>query len=167
MEEWFLGEIRLFAIDFAPAGWAQCNGQTLKVSENQALFSIISNKFGGDGKTTFQLPNLQGRAVLNPTTDGVFPVYSNGGTETHALTINEIPQHTHTMYASSAASTKGAAASNIWGESSARAYSSTANRYMSPQAIGITGAGQAHSNMQPYAVANFCIALSGTYPPKN
>lgn len=167
MEEWFLGEIRLFAIGYAPAGWAQCNGQMLKVSEHQALFSIIGNKFGGDGKTTFQLPNLQGRAAINPTTDEVFPVYSTGGTETHALTINEIPQHTHSLSASSATSTKGVAASNVWSESSAKPYSNTADGYMSPKAIGMTGAAQAHSNMQPYAVANFCIAMSGTYPPKN
>ncbi|MGG4144660.1 tail fiber protein [Paenibacillus algorifonticola] len=166
MGDWFLGEIRLFAVGYAPKGWAACNGQMLKVTENQALFAIIGNKFGGDGKATFQLPNLQGKAVIHPTTDAAIPVYATGGSEQHVLTINEIPAHTHTVSASSDNGTKGAVAGNTWSASSLNAFSKTASGNMSFNTIGITGASQAHNNMQPYAVANFCIAIEGTFPQR-
>ncbi|WP_338553542.1 tail fiber protein [Paenibacillus sp. KS-LC4] len=167
MGDWFLGEIRLFSIGYAPEGWAQCNGQILQVREYQALFSVIGYSFGGDGKNTFQLPNLQGRAVINPTANADIPLYTTGGSETHTLTTNEIPMHTHSVGASSVTGTKVASSANVWSESSLKPFSKTASSAMSHNAVGVTGAGQAHNNMQPYAVANFCIAVMGTFPPKS
>ncbi|MEI7027942.1 phage tail protein [Paenibacillus sp. y28] len=165
MGDWFIGEIRLFSFDFAPRGWAQCNGQVMLINQNQALYSLIGTSFGGDGKTTFQLPNLQGKAVLNPNAAAGIPLYMTAGEEAHTLTMNEIPQHTHSVIGSTNTANLNAATNNVWGAGSAMGYSSAASGTMSSAAIANAGSSQAHSNMQPYAVVNFCIALQGVFPP--
>jgi microcystin-dependent protein len=165
MAEPFLAEIRLFSFNTVPSGWAQCNGQLLQVAQNQALFTLIGSTFGGDGKTTFALPNLQGAVPLMP--NATVPYGSTGGEESHTLTISEIPAHTHQATAGSDASTN-VTTSNVWGTASTiSSYGETNNSTMSSNALSTAGGSQGHSNMQPYIVVNYCIALQGIWPPKN
>jgi microcystin-dependent protein len=168
----YIGEIRMFAGNFAPRGWALCSGQLLSISQYTALFSILGTTYGGDGRVTFALPDLRGRA---PVHAGQGPGLSNrnlgqsGGEESHVLTTNEIPSHTHQLRGdSSVASTdmpaNSSPARNAGGIPS---YGNTADINMSPGAIQSTGAGQGHNNMQPYLTVNFIIALEGIFPPRN
>jgi microcystin-dependent protein len=163
MAEPFLGEIRSFSFKNVPAGWAQCNGQILQITQNQALFTVIGKQFGGDGVTTFALPNLQGRVPLSPSSS--IASGSVGGEEGHILTVNEMPQHAHQATAGSDATTS-SPVNATWGTSTANAYANTANTTMAENALATAGSSQAHSNMQPYTVLNYCIALQGIYPPK-
>ncbi|OXM86653.1 phage tail protein [Paenibacillus rigui] len=165
MAEPFLGEIRLFPINFAPKGWIPCNGQLLAIQQNQALFSILGITYGGDGRVTFAVPNLQGRTPVqvSPTT----PLGQMAGEESHTLTINEMPQHTHQVVGGSN-STAATPTGNVWGTStSVTPYEATANTTMSANAVAAAGSSQPHGNMQPYTVLNFCIAVTGVYPPRN
>lgn len=164
MAEPFLAEIRMFSFNFAPTGWAQCNGQLLQITQNQALFSLIGNKFGGDGKTTFALPNLQGSVPIAPSDSIAYG--TTGGEESHTLTIAEIPPHTHQVTGGSDATTN-VAAGNAWGTSTLQSYSNTINGTMNTAALATAGGSAPHSNMQPYTVVNYCIALQGIWPPKN
>jgi microcystin-dependent protein len=168
MAEPFIGEIRLFSFNFAPTGWAMCNGQTLQVNQNQALFTILGNTYGGDGVNTFQLPNLQGRAVMHRQ-DGVYPLGSTGGEENHTLTANEIPEHTHEVTAGSD-STLVSPNGNVWGtDPGVLAYTNELNSeklYMNTDGLDTSGGSAPHNNMQPYTVVNYCIALQGIFPPK-
>lgn len=169
MAEPFLAEIRLFSFKFAPRGWAQCNGQLLPIAQNMALFSLIGTTYGGDGKTTFALPNLQGRVPVNPN-QGSITYGAVGGEEAHTLTVNEMPMHTHQTSASNdtAAPLATDPTGKVWGVSfNNNIYSPTTNTAMSPNAIGTSGGSKPHNNMQPYTVVNYCIALSGIFPPRN
>lgn len=165
MAEPFLGEIRVFAFGVVPQGWAQCNGQMLNVQGNQGLFSILGNAYGGDGKTTFALPNLQGRVpVAARPTD---TVGTCGGEAAHVLTIAEMPAHTHRP-SGGADGTTNVAVNNAWGTLGSNvAYAPTGTTMMRGDALSTAGASMAHNNMQPYLAMNFCIALQGIYPPKN
>lgn len=163
MSEPFIGEIRVFPFNYAPRGWAQCNGQLLLISSNQALFSIIGLTYGGDGVRTFALPNLQGRTPIAP--DASIKLGDAQGEETHVLTFNEMPEHTHQLRGSSRGTTT-SAANNVWGAaSSVNAYGEEANNRMHPNAIQAAGSSSGHLNMQPYVALNFCIALEGNFPP--
>lgn len=165
MAEPFIGEIRQFPFNYAPKGWAQCNGQLLAINQNQALFSILGTTYGGDGRVTFALPNLQGRVPVHPGQGVQFGEI--GGEEAHTLTINEIPQHTHQAVGGSDAATA-APSGKTWGTSSSvQPFAAQANTIMSPKAIAPTGGSQPHNNMQPYTVVNFCIALQGIFPSRN
>lgn len=164
MSEPFIGEVRMFGIDYAPQGWAQCNGQLLSIQTNQALYSLLGTSFGGDGVRNFALPNLQGRVPMQNAAGTT--VGQIGGEEAHTLTAHEMPQHTHKAIAGSDA-TSTTPVGNVWGGGSALNYETQSNVQMSVNALSTSGQSQAHSNMQPYTVINFCIATTGIYPSRN
>lgn len=174
MADPFVAEIRLFPFNFAPRGWAFCNGQLLPISQNTALFSLLGTTYGGNGSTNFALPDLQGRAAMSPGQGpGLSPrdLGESGGAQTVALLQAEIPNHSHTLSSLPAP----ADTSSPAGGSLARVIGSTPYAEpvgaplaeMAPQALQPAGGSQPHNNMQPYAVVNFCIALQGIFPPRN
>ncbi len=162
MSERFLGEIKIASFGFPPKGWALCNGQLLPISQNQALFSILGTTYGGDGRVNFALPNLQGRMPIHEGNG--FIRGERGGEVAHTLSIGEMPTHTHLATASGNLADESAAAGNLWATVSQNSYSGTGNTSMSPAAVLAAGGSQAHSNMPPYLVLNFCIALQGIFP---
>jgi microcystin-dependent protein len=168
----YLGEIRMFAGAFAPAGWAVCSGQLLAISENDALFSLIGTTYGGDGETTFQLPDLQGRVPIH---FGQGPGLSarvlgeTGGTEQVTLTQAQIPMHNHVLVAAAVpaqaaagpvGSTTAIASTPLYGTSHAQLVE------MSPDAVGPVGGSQPHDNVAPFQCVTFIISLEGIYPPQ-
>ncbi len=166
MSEPFVGEIRVFPYGFAPRGWALCNGDVLPIQSNQALFSILGTTYGGDGVTTFALPNLQGRVPVHPG-NGI-TLGEASGEEAHTLAISEMPVHNHMAAGSSSPASTKVAAANVWAATPHLIYSDTpGNQLMSPQALGTAGSSQPHGNMQPYLALSFCIALEGIFPTRN
>jgi len=161
----FLAEIRIFSFNFAPQGWAMCNGQLLPINQNQALFSLLGTNYGGNGITTFALPNLQGRIPLHVGNGIVLGEF--GGETSHTLSIAEIPGHTHVPVGNSGAPSSLTPASNVWAAGSVNEYSATENVAMSAADVLPTGGSQPHENMPPYTVLNFCIALQGIFPSQN
>lgn len=169
MSEPFIGEIRIFGFNFAPRGWANCAGQILSIAQNTALFSLLGTTYGGNGQTTFALPDLRGRAPLN---FGQGPGLSNytlgqsSGTETVTLTQNEMPQHNHGVNASSqpANATRPGNAFPSGGGTYQTAPDGTT---MAQQMIALAGGSQPHNNLQPYLALNICIALEGIFPSRN
>jgi microcystin-dependent protein len=161
----FLSEIRLVSFNFAPKGWALCNGQLLAISQNAALFSLLGTFYGGNGTTTFALPNLQGRAPMHVGSE--FVQGQVGGEATHTLITNEIPAHTHQAQGVSTTASLEPAAGNAWAESPDNPYAASANATMNAAALGQTGGNQPHNNMQPYLVLNYVIALQGIFPSRN
>ncbi|MFZ5822958.1 MAG: phage tail protein [Bacillota bacterium] len=164
MAEPFIGEIRAFSFDFEPHGWAFCDGRLLSIAQNTALFSILGTTYGGDGRTTFGLPDLRGRAPVH--VGDTVRLGQASGEETHTLSVAELAAHTHGAAASKAAAQLPSPAGNLWADLS-HAYGTSHNAEMHPSAIGQTGAGEAHENMQPYLATNFCIALVGIFPPRD
>ncbi|WP_312110763.1 phage tail protein [Brevibacillus reuszeri] len=165
MSEPFVGELRLFPINYAPRGWAFCDGQILQINQNQALYSLLGNTYGGDGRTTFALPDLRGKVPVHVSTS--IPLGSSAGEASHTLTINEIPQHTHQVVASSANATATNPAGNTWAQVAEPYAQANSLTQMNPAAIGTAGGSQPHNNMQPYLAMHFCIALQGIYPSRN
>ncbi len=173
MAQEFIGEIMIVPYNFAPLGWALCNGQLMPISQNTALFSLLGTTFGGDGKSNFALPNFQGSV---PIQEGQGPGLSNydlgesGGVESVALTANQIPAHTHSVNAVSSQANQQGPGGNTWAQESMgndEFYSNAApDTNMSPSALTNAGGGQPHSNMQPYLVMNFIIALQGIFPSR-
>jgi microcystin-dependent protein len=174
MSEAFLGEIRIFGFNFAPYGWATCDGQILPLSQNTALFSLLGTQYGGDGRSTFALPDLRGRV---PVAQGQGPGLSNyaiggtGGVESVTLTTSELPPHTHQAMGSTADGNQYDPSGAVWAQDTAggsQPYGSAVpNVLLAQTAIGITGGSQPHANLQPYLVANFCIAMVGIFPSRN
>jgi microcystin-dependent protein len=173
MSEPFIGEIRMFAGNFAPRGWAMCDGQLLAVNQNDALFSLLGTTYGGDGRTTFGIPDMRGRIPVHP---GSGPGLTNrrwgekGGAETHTLTINEIPNHTHNVQAINKPGDSGNPENRLWAASSGAPLSySDANpdTEMATQMINNVGGNQQHHNMMPNLCIHFIIALFGIYPSRN
>ena len=165
MAEPFLSEIRIMSFGFAPKGWALCDGQLLPINQNQALFSLLGTTYGGDGRVTFGLPNLQGRTPIHMGSGHTLG--EQGGEQGHTLSISELPQHAHVANATTTLATANTpAATSLLAQSSAsQLYTSAANLVaMSPTAIANVGGSQAHLNMQPFLVLNFCIALQGIFP---
>ncbi len=171
----FVAEIRIFAFNFAPVGWAFCNGQLLPISQNTALFSLLGTTYGGDGKSTFALPNLQDRTPMHP---GQGPGLSNhflgesGGSAAVTLLDSQMPSHSHSVLANSSGSGQASPANNVWGTLPGRTpppmyQSSAPNVQMSPQALSVAGVNSPHNNRQPYLGLNFCIALQGVFPPRS
>ncbi|GIP55365.1 MULTISPECIES: phage tail protein [Paenibacillus] len=164
MSEPFLGEIRSFSFGIVPKGWAACNGQTLPIHQNQALYSLLGTIYGGDGVTTFALPDLRGRVPVHPG-NGV-QLGQSAGEEHHTLTVQEMPQHTHFVFGAGTSSSN-KAANNVWGTAPSSMYAAEATTQMSSNALSTTGQSQPHNNMQPYNVLSFCIAINGIYPSRN
>jgi len=174
MSEPFVAEIRIFAGNFAPRGWAFCNGQLLPISQNTALFSLIGTTYGGDGRTTTALPNMQGRAPMHPGRGPGLTSRRLGeriGTNTVALTDAQLPGHTHTVSGTVIPSDQlTGSGSTIPGRSIGdNAYSSNTGSLtpMAGEALDTVGAGAAHNNLQPLLVMNYIIALVGLYPSRS
>jgi len=168
----FIGEVQWFAGNFAPRGWALCDGQLLSIIQNPALFSILGTTYGGDGSTTFALPNVRGRVMIHAGTGPGLTrrnLGDMGGTETETLTTAQMPDHTHTLRASSGAATAIAPGGNVLASPGrTRLYDSgTANVDMSADSITATGGNASHNNMQPYTTLNCIIALVGVLPSRD
>ncbi len=166
MSEPFVGEIRLFANNYAPRGWMFCEGQILQINQNQALYSLLGAVYGGNGVTTFALPDYRGRVPIHVSQS--IPLGTAQGEATHILTVNEMPQHTH-LVSGSNASNSPSPANNTWGSGTdLNAYGPAESMVqMNQAAIGTAGGSQSHNNMQPYLVLNYAIAVQGIYPSKN
>lgn len=167
MSESYLGEIRMFAGNFAPQGWALCNGQLLSIAEFDTLFSLIGTTYGGDGQTTFAVPDLRGRAPLHMST--TYPIGARGGTETVTLTTNQMPVHAHIPTATTNTAEFTTPANNIWAQGSYASYAATnaPDAPMSPNAVVAAGGSQPHENMMPSLAVSYIISLYGYYPPTN
>ncbi len=174
MAEPFLSEIRIFSFNFAPTGWATCDGQILPISQNTALFSLLGTNYGGNGQSTFALPNLQGSVPLHPGQGPGLSLYDlgqQGGSQTITLLDSEMPAHTHGLMAqSNAANLNAPTSARVLSRSSggfAYQQNSTQNLVqMAPQALTPAGGGLPHNNMMPYLTLTFCIALQGVFPPR-
>jgi microcystin-dependent protein len=174
MADPFLGEIRNFGFNFAPQGWALCQGQLLPIAQNTALFSLVGTFYGSNGTTDFALPNLQG---CIPTGQGSGPGLSNydvgqvGGAPTVSLVAANLPAHTHTLPASATAGRISTpTASSVLGATGrgfADAYAASGGSTMAAASVTAAGSGSPHNNMMPYLVTNYCIALEGIYPSRN
>ena len=167
MSEPFLGEIIPVAFSFAPKGWALCNGQLLPINQNQALFSLLGTTYGGDGRTTFALPNLQGCAA-NMVGSG-FALGQRGGEELHTLTMQEMPVHQHQVLATATAASSIDPNNNVLAVAPVYISSppDTAAGQMGTGTISVAGASQPHENRQPFLVLNYIIALQGIFPSQN
>lgn len=180
----FMSEIRIMSFGFAPKGWAQCNGQLLPINQNQALFSLLGTTYGGDGRVTFGLPNLQGQVPLHVAPPGLIQGQT-GGEYNHTLNISEMAGHIHIMSAKNANADTGQGGPGVHPAptkalaqalaSQGQANPVAVNLYgtgnpttaFAGNAIGVTGGSQPHSNQQPFLVLNFCIALQGAFPSRN
>jgi microcystin-dependent protein len=167
----FVAEIRIFPFNFAPKGWAFCDGQILPLSQNTALFSLLGTTYGGDGKSNFALPNMQGNAPMHPGQGPGLSLHDlgeTGGSETVSLLESEIPSHSHAMNASKADAIDTNANNELFAKGIGIGMYAAANN-LTPLAdtmIAPAGGDQPHNNMQPYLTLNFCIALQGVYPPR-
>ena len=174
MADPFVAEIRIFPFKFAPKGWAMCNGQILPISQNTALFSLLGTTYGGDGKSTFALPNLENSAPLMPGQGQGLSLYDLGqvgGSETVTLLESEMAAHSHSLMASAVVGDTNSPSANtsLARSSNATAYQSVINQNvvaMAFQAVSPTGGSLPHNNLQPYLTLNFCIALQGVFPPR-
>lgn len=171
MSDQFIGEIRIFAFNFAPVGWAQCDGSLMMISQNTALFSLLGVQFGGDGTSTFALPDLRGRM---PNHMGLGPGLTNrviggvGGAETVILTAAQLANHSHPLVANSGLATTRHPGGNFLAESTAPIYAATANETeLNAHAIGQTGSDRPIDILPPFLTVNFCIALQGIFPPRS
>jgi microcystin-dependent protein len=172
MSDQFLAEIRIFPFNFAPTGWAFCNGQIMPISQNTALFALLGTTYGGDGKSTFALPDMQGNAPMQPGQGQGLSLRDLGemsGVESITLLVSEIPFHTHTMMAAPDPGDNTVPGSNISlaGSLGGSIYATTTdNQMLAFQALPPAGGGLPHNNMQPYLTLNFCIALQGVFPQR-
>ncbi|PPC88967.1 MAG: phage tail protein [Methylobacter sp.] len=172
MSEPFIGEIRSFGFNFAPKGWLPCNGQLLTIAQNTALFSILGTTYGGDGRTNFALPNLNGNVAMGAGQGaGLTPrvIGETGGVESVTLLESQIPAHTHPANCNNANGNQYGPAGHFWAQDAAGGhdYSDTATGQMASGTIQPAGGNQAHTNLQPYLVLNYCIATQGIFPPRS
>ena len=171
MTEPFIGQISIVGFNFAPRGWALCNGQLMAISQNTALFSLLGTTYGGNGQTTFALPDLRGRAPMaNGNGAGLSPrsLGEVSGRETVTLIATNLPQHAHALNANSARADRANAAGAAFGMAADATYATTApTSTLAPNAVMPTGGGQPHNNMQPYLALNMIIALEGIFPARN
>ncbi|MEE3633861.1 phage tail protein [Pseudomonas sp. AL 58] len=179
MSDYFLGEIRWFPTSWAPSGWLACDGRDMPIAQNQALYALLGTRYGGNGVTTFKLPDLRGRAALH--CDAGKPDYSlavKAGTETVTLTAAQMPAHTHAFNASTAAGTVPQPKNNFLAHAAAAGGVTDPHLYGTPgtpaamiplngESVSVSGSSAAHTNMQPFLVLNPCIAVSGIFPPRS
>lgn len=168
----FLSEIRIFSFNFAPRGWAMCNGQFMPINQNQALFSLLGTTYGGNGQTTFALPDLRSRIPFHRGNG--FTLGQAGGEEAHTLTQSELPAHIHILTGNNAVvggtanATVVSPIGSFWANDGKSIFSSSAaNSAMSPKTVSNVGGSQAHENRSPFLTLNFCIALVGIFPSPN
>lgn len=175
MSEPFIGEIRMFGFNFAPRNWATCDGQLLPISQNTALFSILGTTYGGDGKSNFRLPNMQGSTPLQSGQGSGLtyrPLGESGGSPTVTLQPGELPSHTHTLQCASVSADQTSPANDVpaagAGQRGAAFYADAPGNAspMKPGIVSTSGGNAPHNNMPPYLALNFCIALQGIYPPR-
>jgi microcystin-dependent protein len=174
MADPFVAEIRIFPFNFAPKGWAWCDGQLLPLSQNTALFSLLGTTYGGDGKSNFALPDLQGSAPMHPGQGPGLSLHDlgeTGGSETVTLLQSEIPSHSHGVQAANFPGDiqNPTSATALARSAGGNAYQSTVNASlfgMAPESLALAGGDQPHNNMQPYLTLFFCIALQGVFPPR-
>ena len=173
MADPFVAEIRIFPFNFAPKGWAWCNGQLLPISQNTALFSLLGTTYGGDGKSNFALPDMQGNAPMHPGQGPGLSLHDlgeTGGSETVTLLESEIPSHSHGLMAATVSSTKSTPAGNsitrVGTGATPYKAAGSAQVTMAPNAISPAGGDQPHNNMMPYLTFYFNIALQGVFPPR-
>jgi microcystin-dependent protein len=163
MAQPYVGEIRMFSGNFAPAGWAFCEGQLVAISDNSTLFNLIGTTYGGDGQNTFALPDLRGRLPIH--FGGGFTLAETGGAETITLTTNQIAGHSHVSLASNDIPTVSTPANNVTGQAAAKIYrAGSPSVFLNPGAVSPTGGSQPHSNFQPYLCVSFIISLFGIFP---
>jgi microcystin-dependent protein len=178
MTQPFLGQIQPFGFGFAPRGWALCNGQLLSISQNTALFALLGTMYGGNGITTFALPNLQSRVGMSAGTDPVGNNYSQGeeaGEETITINLNTMPLHNHAFMGTAEQSNKTQPVDNVAIANIFRAPSGTPDNYygtgalqpLNPGSVATIGGNQPHSNLQPYLTISWCIAMQGIFPARN
>ena len=170
----FVAEIRMFGFNFAPTGWAQCNGQLLPISQNTALFALLGTYYGGDGKSTFALPDLEGSAPMmwgQSSTGTTYDLGQASGSQTVTLLVSEIPFHNHSFLGANETGEQKTLANNVAlvnaaGGNIYQTNTTQSLTQMNPQALSIAGGSLPHNNMQPYLVVNFCIAMQGVFPPR-
>jgi microcystin-dependent protein len=172
MADPFVGEIRLFGGNFAPVGWAFCNGALMAISQNDALYALLGTTYGGDGVNTFAVPNLQGRLPIHMGTGpGLSPVVEGqaGGQETVTVITSQLPGHTHAISASTATGTKPGPGANLLAAGATTSIYTTnaANNSLNAASMAVAGNSQPHDNMQPYQCVTFIIALEGIFPSQN
>ena len=174
MSEPFLAEVRIVGFNFAPRGNAFCDGQILPINQNQSLFSLMGTTYGGDGRTSFGLPDLRGRVPVSPGNNNAGSTVNHGqkaGQERHALTVNEMPSHQHRLAASNSSATGSQPGpGNVFANCDVNAYRNASGADlvdMNEDMIQNTGANQSHENMQPWLAVNFIIALQGLFPSRN
>ncbi len=167
MAEPFLSEIRIMSFDFAPKGWAMCNGQFLPINQNQALFSLLGTTYGGNGQTTFALPDLRGRVPIHFGSGHTLG--EKAGEQSHTLSVNEMPTHIHFVNASTADGNAPAPGNAVFAGVVGQIYTGTASNLttLAPATVTSVGGSQAHLNMQPFLTLTFCIALQGIFPTPN
>lgn len=163
MSQPFIGEIRMFAGNFAPAGWAFCDGSLIAISQNDTLFTLIGTTYGGDGVNTFALPDLRSRVPVH--TGPGFALAQQGGVETVTLTVSQIPAHSHAAVGVTPSGSQAGPAGATWAQSALNQFSTNApTTAMDPGAIGRAGGSQPHDNMMPFLVINFILSLFGVFP---
>jgi microcystin-dependent protein len=169
MSNFFLGQIGIYGFNFAPRGWAFCAGQIMPIQQNTALFSLLGTTYGGNGQTTFALPDLRGRTPLH--FDGNYPQGEVAGEENVTLLQTEMPAHTHTLTGSSNTADKRPVAAHMFATDTSTTDDFYARGHvlvpLNPQAVGTYGGNQPHNNMQPFLAVNFCIAITGIFPSRN
>ncbi|MBB6099989.1 microcystin-dependent protein [Deinobacterium chartae] len=165
MAEPFISEIRIFTFNFAPKGWATCNGQLLPINQNQALFSLLGTAYGGNGQTNFALPNLQGRVPVHAG-EGLI-LGQSAGTESHTLNVSEIPEHVHLLSVSNANANQTIGTGNVLAAFSGGYAPDGPAAPLHPATISNAGGSQPHENRQPFLTLNFCIALQGIFPSQS
>ena len=172
MSEPFLAEVRIVGFNFAPRGWAFCDGQILPINQNQSLYSLLGTTYGGDGRTSFALPDMRGRVPIHVGRSNGGSDHREGqksGEETHTISAAEMPQHDHIVKVSSSTANDNLASGHVFANTAPNdLYISPANlTNMNSNSISNVGGGQGHENMQPYLAVNFCIALQGLFPSRN